>query len=98
MTPFRWRRRMRWISSSAGSSTAIPGDLRIRPPHVVGLHVVHAVELLSFEPRDGELHERRRGGARVRRRGDLDVPAGLPKLPTVRARGSPPPAGVLRPR
>src|SRR5437016_6685274 len=97
MTPLRWRRRMRWISSSAGSSMAIPGDLRIRPPYVVGPQVVHAVELLAFEPRDGELHERRRGGKRVRRRCDLDVAAGLLKLPTVHERAPAHQDGVLGP-
>src|SRR5438445_11841127 len=36
MTPRRWRRRMRWISSSGAGGSLIPSDLRIRLPQVDG--------------------------------------------------------------
>src|SRR6476646_7771190 len=58
MMPFRWRRRMRTISSSAGSSALIPSDLRIGLPYVDGLDVVQAVEVLPQESGNGQLHER----------------------------------------
>src|SRR5205807_8053409 len=98
MTPFRWRRRMRVISSSIGSSTRVPGDLRIRLPYVVGPQVVQPVEVLSLQPRDRELDQGRRGGEPEGRRRDLDVLPGLLQLPTVHEGPVPDQQDILRPR
>src|SRR5205809_6667982 len=73
MTPFRWRRRMRVTSSSTGSSTAIPGDLRIRFPHVERLDVVQPVEILPLQARNRQLDQAGGAGVGVGRRGELDV-------------------------
>src|SRR5438552_18778640 len=73
ITLFRWRRRMRTISSSAGSSALIPSDLRIGLPYVDGLDVVQAVEVLAEEPGDGQLHERLGRGVGRPREGELHV-------------------------
>src|SRR5438445_1001354 len=83
MTPLRWRRRMRVISSSAGSSTLIPGDLRIIVPHMIGSNVEDPIELLPLESRNGQLHERGRCRKGIRRRGELDVAPCFLQLTTV---------------
>src|SRR5713101_3278743 len=86
MMPFRWRRRMRAISSSTGSSTLIPGDLRIRLPHVVRTNIVEPVVLLSLEAGYGQLHQFGRGGEGVRRRRELHMIPGLLELVPKRER------------
>src|SRR6266480_4066151 len=98
MTPFRWRRRIRVTSSSTGSSTVLPGDLRIGLPHVVGTDVEDPIELLPFEPGDGQLHE---GGGRRERiggRGELDMAPCLLQLPTVHEGAVPDQQDILRRR
>src|SRR5438132_14413678 len=98
ITPLRWRRRMRVISSSTGSSTLIPGDLRIGLPHIVGPELEQPVELLPLEARNGQLHELRRGRERVRRRRELHMAPGLLQLPTVHQGAVPNQKDILRSR
>src|SRR6266536_5976317 len=86
MTPFRWRRRIRVISSSTGSSTLVPGDLRITLPHIERLNVVQPIELLPGQPWDRQLDQRRGRGKRIGGRGELHVVAHFFQLPTVHER------------
>src|SRR5947208_14542604 len=73
MMPFRWRRRILAISSSTGSSTLIPGDLRIRLPHVERTNIVEPVVLLPLEARYGELDQFGRGREGLRRGRELHM-------------------------
>src|SRR2546427_3508434 len=98
MTPLRWRRRMREISSSIGSSTLVPGDLRIRLPHVVRANVIQPVEVFTLEAGDGQLHERCGGRESVRRRGELDMASRFLQLPTVHQGTVPDQQDILRTR
>src|SRR6266516_6077013 len=83
MTPFSCRRRIRVISSSTGSSTVVPGDLRIRFPHVVGRELENAIELLPLEPRNGQLDQSCGGRERMGGRGELDMVPSLLQRSTV---------------
>src|SRR5881397_3198984 len=58
ITAFRWRRRIRVTSSSAGSGSLIPSDLRIRFPQVERQDVVDTIEFFPLQARDGKLHEK----------------------------------------
>src|SRR5438067_668230 len=93
ITPRRWRRRIRLISSLEASGSLIPSDLRIRFPQVERDDIVRSVELLAKEPRDRELAQHlrlrpERDGA-LRRRG-LDAEDDHASASVAGVTGSPP--------